>query len=374
MRILNLGRALASVVLLGSFMNLSSAEEKGTVLFTFAYIAFAMMVATLFIFARLNKSAPRWSQSELIYIALLILLLIVNFFVATSNELSMRIWASRAMHIPMTVVFLIIFRLGGLSVEQLMKMLFYLGMIEMGIICFSFLSGSGVDAARATDIDGVIIYSVLLVVSGFLSLHYYNSCGKSLYLLLYFAVLMATVLTGTRGLIVSVAIQILVLRLSWVKVVMFVFAMLGTYYMLVAGFLERFNISDQDNLITVLSKFEELQILWNFFMSSPLWGVGFGTEFQTSTAASPYTYSHNALLFYLGYGGLLALPALIAPLYSFLRTVPKGYLMFTSVMLFYTTSTTFTQLKHSLVMAAFVFIGARLARQRLKNNCQNFDL
>ena len=369
-----MGRVLAVIVLLGSFMNLSSAQEKGTVIFTLAYIALAMIVATLFIFARCNKSARLWSKSELIYTALVIVLLIVNFCVATFNELSMSIWGSRVLHIPMTLVFLIIFRLGDLSVEQLVRMLFYLGMIEMGVIYFVTLSGSGVDAARATDIDGVIIYSVLLVVGGFLSLHYYDSDGKALYLFLYFAVLVATVLTGTRGLIACVAIQILALRLTWVKIVMFVIVMSGTYYLLAAGFLERFNISDQDNVITILSKFEEIQILWNFFLSSPLWGVGFGTEYQTSIANSPYTYSHNALLFYLGYGGLLALPVLIAPLYSFMRTVPKGYLMFASVILFYTTSTTYTQLKHSLVMAAFVFIGARLAKQRSKYNRQNVDL
>lgn len=368
-----MGRALVITVLFGSFMNLSSAQEKGTVIFTLIYIALTMMVAVLFILVRLNQKAPRWSQSELIYSALVILLLIVNFFVASFNELSMSIWASRALHIPMTLVFLIIFRLGGLTAEQLMRMLFYLGILEMGVIYFTFLAGAGVDVARATDIDGVIIYSVLLVVGGFLCLHYYNSSGKTLYLLLYFAVLMATVLTGTRGLIVCVAIQILALRLSWVKIAVFFLAMLGTYNLLITGFLERFNISDQDNVITVLSKFEELQILWNFFLSSPLWGVGFGTEYQISIANSPYTYSHNALLFYLGYGGLLALPVLIAPLFSFMRTVPKGYLMFSSVMLFYTTSTSYTQLKHSLVMAAFVFIAAQLAKQRRERNRQHVD-
>jgi len=359
-----IGRTLPLAMIYGTFLSLPSAQEKGLLIISFTYLATTILVAALMLVMRVKGSTRTYQGTELAFMALIIVLLCSNFFVAVFNDISMTVWMSRIIHVPMILVYIIILKYSDLSIDDVLHAIFVVGVIEGGLIYLTFFAQLGIDAQRGTDIQGVIVYSVVLVFAAYLALLKYNQSKRFIYLMAYFALLFASILTGTRGLILAIAVLMMVLRLNWLKMVAFLAAIGGLYYLLVNGFLDRFNIQDQDNIVTILSKLEEVIILYNFWESSPIFGVGFGYEFQTSIAASPYNYSHNALLFYLGYGGLLALSIYLGPLIRIWRAQQKAIWLVLGISLFYTTSTTFTNVKHSLVMAILIFVGTMVARER----------
>lgn len=354
-----MGRTLPQMILFGSLLSLPAAAEKGTLALTTLYLAFTFFGVLLLVIVRMKQSGHGWTHGEFLFIALIPVVVAVNFFVSRFEGIPIFTWAARTVHVPMILLYFLLFRYAVLSVRDILNTMFVLGLIEVLMIFWVFFFGGGMAPGRATDIDGIIIYSVMLVISGYVCLVRYRETGQWIFLWLYYTVLFASVLTGTRGLIISVALLIVLLPLKWTKLSVIIASILGIYYALVNGYLGRFDIRDQDNVITILSKLNELEVLWSFFTSSPIWGVGFGHEYQVSFANSPYTYTHNAFLFYLGYGGLIAIPLFLVPLFQLIRAVPKGFVLAGAIMIFYTTSTSFTNVKHSIAMAAFVYIAGR---------------
>ncbi len=361
-------RILPLLVFYGSFLSLPSAQQKGTLLFTYFYIAFSVAVCVLMVALRFFNRNVGLRKSELTYISMAILLVSVNYIVGYINEIDVFVWQARAIHVPMVIVYTLMLCYSELTPKDVLKSLLALGVIEMLLIFWVFITKGGQLTVRMTDLDGILVYSGSLVIAAFISMSFFKSTKKPLYLFLYFGMLVAAVMTGSRGLIVGIAVSFFVLSLKRMQIVAILVGIAGIYFMLTNGYLERFNIQDRDNFITVLAKYEEIQALLKFFLSNPLLGVGFGYQYQISLAGTYYTYSHNAIMFYLGYGGIIGVIFYFFPIVQFSRYYAKGWVLLLALVLFYSSSTVYTNVKHSLVMAGLVYIAARYqTRKKFQN-------
>jgi hypothetical protein len=340
-----------------SFLSLPGAEELGLLGLTYAYAGFAL-ASPLIVLALRPSSAlsPIPNDVVLPFALLLAAFLVLNFFGAQMQPIEARLWLARSVHLIAVPAIALTMLLERVAPDTLFRDLCVVGAIETALIYAAALAYSGADEfRRATDIEGVIVYSVCMMCAGHYALQQFDRSRRMVWLLGYALVLLAAVMTGTRVLMLAAAALLFGLRLRPTTLIGLLLltalaVVLGNY-----GFFSRFDLAAGDNLITIVSKLEELQLLWAFFVDSPVFGVGFGKAYQVSVASSPYTYSHNLLMFYLGYAGVIGTMIALFPFVGL--AFKRGYFALAlSIGLFYTSSTTFTNLKHSLLLVVALLL------------------
>jgi hypothetical protein len=351
---------MARALIYLSILSIPGAEELGILFLTGMYVV--LVVAAPFIQIALSKNNAifdipgGYSTQTVTYLAAIPVLLVVNYFIAESNHVELSVWLSRAVHLALVPFFYFSFRLSRLDPEAVFRDVSVAGIIEVFLIFATFIAYFDSTAfRRAADIEGVILYSVLLVVTAFYAIQKYNAQGMRFHLVLYVACLVAAVLTGTRGLIIAIATLLLASRNLRSTFVTFAVLAVAVIPIAIFGLFDRFDLTSQENMITVSAKLEELILLWRFFVDNPVFGVGLGRVYQVSIAPNPYTYSHNVILFYLGYTGLIGL---LVALYPLIRIfIRPGYRIFVmAILVYYTSSTTFTNIKHSILLALILLL------------------
>jgi hypothetical protein len=358
-----------------SFLSLPGAQELGLLNITQLYIALVLAdPLVLAILKRRSLFLPSsdGSQASFLYLWLIGLFLPINFLVSQLNETPPMVWGSRSIHLALIPFFYFSFRLSRLNPETIFKDICIVGFIEAILIYVSFFMNldSG-EFRRAADIENVIVFSIFIVFAAYYSLRKYDIERSRTYLFIYTLILFATILTGTRMLMISTAFLILTFkgRSNAIKGGVLVAILLLS--LSASVLFERFDLSEFDNLVTIQAKVEEVEILAEYFLNNPVLGMGFGKAYQVSLANSEYTYSHNILMFYLGYAGLIGF--LIA-LYPLIRLFwYSGYrILVGSIFIFYTTSTTYTNVKHSILFAYILLLldQKRLSIQRSSSEHQ----
>jgi hypothetical protein len=339
-----------------SFLSLPGAEELGLLSLTFAYLAWALASPLLVVLLRASTGRTVDSigtGGTLIYLCLLAAYLPVNLAVSQFNGVDELTWLSRSAHLIVLPSIYLCFSLERARADVLLRDIALVGAIETGLVFIAallFQDADIVEFRRATDIEGVIVYSLFMVYAAFHALQRFDRTRAPVWLLAYLLVLLAAALTGTRVLLLAIAALLLALK-SRMRSILVLLAMAGIGAALAeAGLFDRFNLAQDDNLITILSKVEELRWLGSFFLQNPLLGVGFGKAYQVSLASSEYTYSHNMVMFYLGYSGLVGLTLALWPLLR-LAFVPETWVLVLAILVFYTSATTYTNVKHSLFLA-----------------------
>jgi hypothetical protein len=253
-------------------------------------------------------------------------------------------------------LYFLAFRFAALTPLKGFRDVVNIGFFEVGLIFVAFFVYLGSDVLRrAADIGGVIVYSVFLLLAAHDALRRFEQERSRLWMLIYLVILLAAVLTGTRVLILSVLFLLVGLQ-RWIRLLpLAVVVALPLALLVEFGLFDRFDLSQEDNIITVTSKFDEIRALWAFFSESPLLGAGIGVAYQVPLANSDYTYSHNILMFYLGYSGLIGAAVALYPLLR-LVLLPDYRVLAIAIMLFYTSSTTYTNVKHSILMALILLM------------------
>ncbi len=344
-----IGRAIVYL----SFLSMPGAKEKNFLVFTLVYLG--MLFVSSLLLLLLNWRRKIFTSSNemgffVAYIAMILLHCVANYTVATRNGIDLEIWLSRAIHLILIPIYFISFRTLGLSSSEVLNNLIGVGFVETLLVYASLViyRDQGL-ARRATDIEGVTVYSVCLVLSAYYCIKSFNQNRGAKHLVLYALVFGAAILTGTRILVISIAAVVLQLGVQRKSIGALVGLLLVAITGNWLGLFARFDVSDFDNMITVTSKMDEIPALWRFFIENPLWGTGYGKAYSIPVANSEYTYTHNILMFYLGYGGLTGALVALLPLFWLVRG--HGYILVASILIFYTSSTTYTNLKHSIVLA-----------------------
>lgn len=338
-----------------SIFSLPGAEELGLLWLTFAYLA-AVLAAPLLVVAMrphtLVQAMPPHASEGVVYCCLLTAMLAANFIVGRYTGVPAEIWLARSVHLLAIPSIYFCFTLERMQAQRLFKDICVVGALEVALIFAAAIGYGGEDALRrATDIEGVIVYSVYLVCAAFYAIQRFTVTRSALWLAAYLLIAIAAALTGTRVLLVSVGVLLLTLRFSRSALVagLAVAAMAIAIALAGDGLFSRFNLAEEDNVITIISKIEELQWLGSYFMAGPALGQGFGRAYQVSVAGSEYTYSHNIVMFYLGYAGLIGFALALYPLFRWML-LPGARILIVAVFIFYSSATTYTNIKHSLFM------------------------
>jgi hypothetical protein len=356
-----------------SFLSFPSADELGLLQLTYVYFGLTLLTTILLLSSNANRKVYPDAAAAVesgYYLVFLLCLLPLNFAVAQFNGVISSVWLSRSIHLALVPCFYLCFVLSGVKVETLIKDFFLVGLIEALSILLAFgFYFDALEFRRAADFEGVILYSSFMVCAAFYAIERFEVARRRSYLVIYAIILIAGVLTGTRALMIALLIPMLRLSLRPATVGLLLVLSLPLVFFAVSGLFDRFDLSQDDNLITITSKLEEIQILFNFFLDSPLIGVGMGKAYQVSVALNEYTYSHNIFLFYLGYAG--AFGAVIG-LYPLLRLALVRQYCWLAIALaaYYVSSTTFTNVKHSMLWAFALMViereyAARRAADRL---------
>lgn len=335
-----------------SFLSIPGAESLGLLPLTGLYVLLILATAVVFAITK-NNTIP---LSSFVYLLSIPALLLANYYIAHLYEVDTMVWLARAVHLGLIPFFYLAFKYSKVSPKVLFLDVCICGLIEVALIYGTFFAYLDTEQLRrASDIEGVIVYTVFLLFGAFHCLARFNKTGQRRYLLLYGLVLLATLLTGSRSLTIATLMVVLALRQK--ALFLLVVGVVGVITLAFAGnsLIDRYDLTKYEHLITVLSKLEELWILWNMFLENPPLGTGLGNAYQVSIALTRYTYSHNILFFYLGYAGLLGLLVAIYPLLRlFFR--PGYRVLVMAVFFFYTSSTTYTNLKHSLLLALILVL------------------
>jgi len=337
-----------------SFVSLPGAAELGLLPLTGLYVVLVLASPVIEAAVRPGsflRSGETIPFASILYVLSIPLLLALNFLMARLNEVDPTIWMSRSIHLALVPFFYASFKLARLDPETVFRDISIVGFIEVLLVYAAFLLYF--DSAllrRATDFEGVIVYSVFLLLAALFCLKKYQAEKSGVYLFGYFLILLATVLTGTRVLTISAALLILALERKTRTIVIGGLIAILLIPLVELGLFGRFDFGLDDNLITITSKLEELMTLWGFFSDHPALGTGFGKAYQVSLAVNEYTYSHNIVLFYLGYAGLAGVLIGLYPLIR-LFLVPGYRVIVIAIAVFYASSTTFTNVKHSILLA-----------------------
>jgi len=351
-----------------SALNIPSADELGLLMLTYVYgalcfICFGIVVLAIALKPSLLDIQVRGED----FIAVIIpFVTIINFVVASFNDVAISSWLARSAHLLLLPLVYFAFRFEGLSANKVWDWMCVAGFLEAVAIYGTFIAYFDAAAARrAADIEGVLLYSAFFICAVHNAAQRYHSTGRSRYLALYVFLLGAAMLTGTRLLMVASLVPMIFFASRRVLAFMAPAAILVGLVLAPFGFFDRFDLTNPEYFRTVASKIQEVVALWGMFVSHPLVGVGLGKEYTIWIVEGfhTYTYSHNILLFYLGYGGLLL--ASVA-LYPFARVlvhtrgpIERPWVFCVSIFLFYSTNTTFTTLKHTVVVAGLLYICAQ---------------
>lgn len=349
---------MKKLVIFLSVLSIPNPTEVGLMSLTIYYFSFTFIAAFLSIILRI-RSANNLKiklDANVFYVLLIFLLIIINFLISNLYSVPYDMWIKRSIHLSMIPVFYLIFTYRKPNMESLFKCVYYMGLFEVVLIFFTFgLYLDTDEIRRATDIEGVILYSVWIVFSAYYSLEQYRLTKQRKYLFVFSIIILAEVLTGSRILLVSTVI----LLFGFIKDArIFIYIMLTVLLFMPLnqyGFFDRFDLDTEENMITVYSKVEEIEYLIEYFLTNPVFGVGFGRPYQITMANSEYTYSHNIFLFYLAYGGIIGFFIALYPLIKLSRTPGYGLLAI-SFSVFYLSSTSYTNIKHSILMALILIL------------------
>lgn len=353
---------LAKALILLSFLSIPNPGDVGLELLGYGYFALVLLIfATLFVYQSLmGISRGSYSvNSDVIYCVIIYLYLLVNFLVASLYGVETGVWLKRSIHLFLIPIFWFIFNRESSRIDELLKQVYYIGLIEVGLVFvayFMYIDSPESERRRATDIEGVILYSWCMVYAAYYLIEKYKNVKAKRYLVGYFIILLAELLTESRILLLSTLVLSIQL-FSNARSLLLVLLVLPIFVPLVQiGYLDRFDFSNTDHLITILSKIEEVEILFGYFMDSPIFGTGFGRQYSISIANSVYTYSHNMFLFYLAYGGIVGLLIALFPLIRISKNFSYWPLVMASCV-FYLSNTTYTNVKHSIIMALLLIAG-----------------
>lgn len=337
-------------------------RELGLMALTIFYFSFTFIAAFFSILIHLKSliNNPRKKiDANIHYLLSIFFLIVINYVISNLNSVPSDIWIRRSIHLLMIPIFYSIFTYGKGSVDSLFKCVYYVGIVEALAILFAFgLYFDTSNIRRATDIEGVVIYSVWIVFSVFYSLQQHRLTKQKKYLFISFIIIIAVVLTESRVLLVSTIILLLDRIKHRGKVVYIILGILLFIPLNEYGFFNRFDIGTERNMITVYAKMYEIKYLLKYFLTSPVFGVGFGRPYDIIIANSVYTYSHNMFLFYLAYGGVVGLIIGIYPIIKLLRTPGHAWLVI-SLAVYYCSSTSYTNVKHSILMALILVLVRR---------------
>lgn len=358
---------LSRVLVYASFLSLPGAEEHGFLAVSATYIAIAFVSPVLALAinqSAITKNNKIFKTRDLIYISLIILLSIINYQIAVHNNIENLIWLARGIHILAIPSIYLCMRIENTERNTIFKDICIAGALEIGLIYFAALYYQADEYRRAADIEGVILYSIFSLCSAQYCIEKYLKSEKKLWILLYIAVLTAATLTGTR--IFTASILILGIQLKKKEKIMIGIlasaAIIITLTSLNANNpIQRLNFENEENIITISAKIEEVDILYQYFKENPIFGSGFAKPYQISIANSEYTYSHNIIMFYLGYSGILGLLFFTYPLTREAKN-RKSLIFIFSVVIFYTSSTTYTNLKHSIFLSTLLLPMTRKER------------
>lgn len=360
---------MARALIYLSFLSIPGAEELGLLPLTGLYVILILATGVIFTIIR-PGTIP---LSTFMYLLSIPAFLLANYYFAHYNEVDIKVWLARSIHLMLLPFMYLAFKFSKTSPNVLLRDICICGIFEVLLIYGTFFAYLDTEQLRrAADIEGVIVYSLFLIFGAFFCLKRFEDTRSRRYLLFYSLVLLATILTGSRSLTIATLLLVMTLR----NKILFVF--LGSSISLIAlafagnSLIERYDLTNQENLITVLSKLEELIILFNFFLENPLLGAGLGKPYQISIALTEYTYSHNILFFFLGYAGLFGLFVAIYPLLRLFFA--RGHkLLVIAIFLFYTSSTTYTNFKHSLVLAFALVLIEYKRKNSLKKPTMHID-
>jgi hypothetical protein len=357
---------VARFLIYASVLALPVAGDAGTDFITYGYIALLLLLPVLQVLTTnpAAEDAPRFPPNSTLYLVYVVVFLMVNFIVGQMNGVSPAAWASRSVHLALIVVSYVSFRYSRIDPVTLLRDLRNIGILETIVIYGTYIAYLD-PRRRAADIEGTIIYSICIIVAAYWYLREYATAGGKKPLFAYVAILFAVILTGSRGLIVSVAVMPLAMRANWRLLVFYFMAGIAAIPLLSSGLLARFELNPE-NLVTVFGKVREVEQMLSFFGDHPITGVGIGKAYRVPFANSDYTYTHNMVAFYLGYGGLLGIVAGLYPFWRLLRS-PAYRLIAFSALLFYMSTTAYTTVRHSLTMGLALLLAESLSRQPARN-------
>jgi hypothetical protein len=306
-------------------------------------------VVIIFLVSKARRIKPR----VLIFVSLLIILLLANFCTARINGVPTFDWLRESSSFLFFPILLL--AMSSYSEERL-NMLFNsiaaVGCIEfIGIFISSWIFGT---EGRATNLFGTTFISHAILIFEFVVLRKFrdNFLLSSLIILIF---LYAYSLTGSRGLLFSS----LLLLFSHVKVRnilgVFVFTLIASFTIEFSDLpiLKRdYNLSEDSSS---LGKFGEIEVLFNWFKENPYFGRGIGSWYNNGVDLSDFNYSHNMILFFLGYTGIFL--SVIYFIIFFIVSVNYRfrYLMI-AIILFYLSATTYTSLSFSIFLSISLLI------------------
>lgn len=330
-----------------------------------AYFVF-LNAACFILFCQLRFKIDHFS---LIYFGCVTLFLYVNFLSYISLSSDVQTWIKRTIGLAYTP--LVILAMAGVQKRYgdisaiIINCIMWVALFEsLSIISLAILYPD----TRATNIEGLLVYSIFLVAGAYFSALRFRHSKSSKYALLYLLFLGSASMTGSRGLTIATLLPIMLFLKLRPKNILLIAPVIVTAVIFSNDIpsIARTIQSSSGDLLTLSAKFSELGILLQMFFQSPIIGVGFGLPFQTPFDLEVFTYSHNWIFFALGYGGILGVFLHIAPLVFFaLKTwQDKGWLLFLGFIIFYASSTTYTNFKHSIMVACVYVIALGFSRQK----------
>lgn len=362
------------LVILLSFLSIPNPEGAGLLILSYSYFAFVIVafVFSIFIY-KLRKS----DAVPLIYFTSFLAFLIINFLVSKIYAVDALVWVKRTVHIIFIPAYYFIFRKYIAKDQENIKVItntFYLiGVIEALMIILTYLYDPNLaENKRATSFNEMILYSIFMVFSAFIAIEKYKHGNKIKYLAIYFLIVFASWLTGSRILSLSIMMVIIpfVITMRKNKKYLFYFILSLFLFPIVISFIDlssisffqRMNLDNEGNLDTIESKYFEVIRLFEFFQTSPVFGVGYGKTFNTGIEISDYSYTHVWVMFNLGYGGLIGLTLAFYPIVRLNFINYKTFLWFTIVIfVFYLSNTSYTNLKHSMLIAFMLLLNKQSA-------------
>ena len=280
-----------------------------------------------------------YSRSQLKEITFFSLLLFINFIVALINEVSIIIWLSRTSWIIIYMLMLLFIE----SKDKLHQIMLVVSVSRLVLIVIAFVSLGF--TGRATIVLNSPVYSPLVLYAPF----YFMKTKQSW--LAFFSILII-MLTGSRLLILA-SIGVVLLQIIKLNVRSIIYLSLFSICLGIASqyisVLDRFNeFQNVSSDLSYLGKINEVRVMFEYFLESPLFGVGIGHIYNNGIDIENFTYTHNFVAFLFGYSGLFGVFILGRKFLNPIYKKTPFQLYFSMVFLFCLSSTSYTLPEMSL--------------------------
>jgi hypothetical protein len=351
-----------------SFLSFPNASELGLEKVSLIYLSLFAIILILIVISRLfiyNNIRLSFRYVVMLLAPLVYIIFSVVYSCYTGVQISDAV--NRGAHIFLYCILLI-----GMYIYNdinYLKIIAFTGLVEVLAVLYIiiFYNGGFNVLNRATDIDGMNVSSILTPFWFFyVAKLKVTKLDRNFLLYIWFFSFVIILFTQSRALIVSCALSSLLFLKGKNLFYILLLLMLSIPFLNDLDLFSRFNTVDDANMITVLSKVEEIDLLWSWFLDSPLIGKGLGTYFQISSAGSAYNYSHNMFMFYLGYTGIIGFILFLTPLFILVKR--REFLLLSIIIVFYTSSTSFTNIKHSILFAFISMFYYILPKYKINEN------